>query len=43
MILGNKDRIYERVLRAMPEEKKWVDLVGFLPHGTNGGSQGIAW
>jgi len=43
MILGNKDKAYERVLRAMPEEKKWVDLVGFLPHGANGGSQGIAW
>lgn len=43
MILGNKDRAYERVLREMPEEKKWVDLVGFLPHGANGGSQGIAW
>jgi len=43
MILGNKDKAYERVLRAMPEDKKWVDLVGFLPHGANGGSQGIAW
>jgi GDP-mannose 6-dehydrogenase len=43
MILGNKDKAYERALRAMPEEKKWVDLVGFLPHGANGGSQGIAW
>jgi GDP-mannose 6-dehydrogenase len=43
MILGNKDKDYERALRAMPEEKKWVDLVGFLPHGANGGSQGIAW
>ena len=43
MILGNKDRDYERVLRELPEEKKWVDLVGFLPHGANGGSQGIAW
>jgi GDP-mannose 6-dehydrogenase len=43
MILGNKDKAYERVMRQMPEEKKWVDLVGFLPHGANGGSQGIAW
>jgi GDP-mannose 6-dehydrogenase len=43
MILGNKDKAYERALRAMPEEKKWVDLVGFLPHGANHGSQGIAW
>jgi GDP-mannose 6-dehydrogenase len=43
MILGNRDKDYERALRAMPEEKKWVDLVGFLPHGANGGSQGIAW
>jgi GDP-mannose 6-dehydrogenase len=43
MILGNKDKAYEQALRAMPEEKKWVDLVGFLPHGANGGSQGIAW
>jgi GDP-mannose 6-dehydrogenase len=43
MILGTKDKAYERVLRALPEEKKWVDLVGFLPHGANGGSQGIAW
>jgi GDP-mannose 6-dehydrogenase len=43
MILGNKDKAYERAMRAMPEEKKWVDLVGFLPHGANGGSQGIAW
>jgi GDP-mannose 6-dehydrogenase len=43
MILGNKDKAYERALRAMPDEKKWVDLVGFLPHGANHGSQGIAW
>ena len=43
MILGIKDKAYERALRAMPVEKKWVDLVGFLPHGANGGSQGIAW
>ncbi|MGH8482014.1 MAG: nucleotide sugar dehydrogenase [Nevskiaceae bacterium] len=43
MVLGNKDKAYERALRAMPEDKKWVDLVGFLPHGANGGSQGIAW
>jgi GDP-mannose 6-dehydrogenase len=43
LILGNKDKAYEQALRAMPEEKKWVDLVGFLPHGANHGSQGIAW
>jgi GDP-mannose 6-dehydrogenase len=43
MILGNRDRAYERVLREMSEDKKWVDLVGFLPHGANGGSQGICW
>jgi GDP-mannose 6-dehydrogenase len=43
IVLGNKDKAYEQALRAMPEEKKWVDLVGFLPHGANHGSQGIAW
>ena len=43
VILGNRDKTYERALRAMPEDKKWIDLVGFLPHGANGGSQGIAW
>jgi GDP-mannose 6-dehydrogenase len=43
VILGNRDKSYERALRSMPEDKKWIDLVGFLPHGANGGSQGIAW
>jgi len=43
VVLGNKDQSYERALKELPEEKKWVDLVGFLPHGANGGSQGICW
>jgi GDP-mannose 6-dehydrogenase len=43
MVLGNKDRMFEQVLRELPDDKIAVDLVGFMPTTSNGVAQGIGW
>jgi GDP-mannose 6-dehydrogenase len=43
MIVGNKDRQFEQVLKNLPDDKIAVDLVGFMQHTSNGVAQGIGW
>jgi GDP-mannose 6-dehydrogenase len=43
MVLGNKDRMFEQVLRNLPDDKVAVDLVGFMASTSNGVAQGIGW
>ena len=43
MVLGNKDSLFDEVLQNLPEDKRALDLVGFMAAGSNGASQGICW
>jgi GDP-mannose 6-dehydrogenase len=43
MVVGNKDRQFEQVLKNLPEDKIAVDLVGFMQTTSNGVAQGIGW
>jgi GDP-mannose 6-dehydrogenase len=43
MIVGNKDRQFEKVLNNLGDGKIAVDLVGFMQTTSNGAAQGIGW
>ena len=43
MIVGNKDRQFEKVLNSLADGKIAVDLVGFMQTTSNGAAQGIGW
>jgi GDP-mannose 6-dehydrogenase len=43
IVLGNNDPQFAELVRQAPTGKKVVDLVGFMPHATNGDVEGICW
>ncbi|RJG10649.1 UDP-glucose/GDP-mannose dehydrogenase family protein [Pseudomonas cavernicola] len=43
IVLGNRDEKFRALAQHAPDGKKVVDLVGFMPHATRGGTEGICW
>jgi len=43
IVLGNNDPQFAELVQRVPAGKKVVDLVGFMPHTTNGDAEGICW
>jgi len=43
IVLGNRDPKFAALAEQAPNGKKVIDLVGFMPHATRDGSEGICW
>lgn len=43
LVVGQRDRAFEKVLNGARGNRKVVDLVGFMPHASTTEMQGICW
>lgn len=43
IVLGNNDERFARLVQQAPGGKRVIDLVGFMPHASNGVAEGICW
>ncbi len=43
IVLGNSDERFARLAEQAPSGKRVIDLVGFMPHASNGVAEGICW
>ncbi len=43
IVLGNSDERFAKLAEQAPSGKRVVDLVGFMPHASNGVAEGICW
>ena len=43
IILGNSDERFAQLVEQAPSGKRVIDLVGFMPHASNGAAEGICW
>ena len=43
IVLGNSDERLAKLAEQAPSGKRVVDLVGFMPHASNGVAEGICW
>jgi GDP-mannose 6-dehydrogenase len=43
LVLGLRDRSFEKYVNGSRDERKVVDLVGFMPHPSTDDMQGICW
>ncbi|WP_332701792.1 GDP-mannose 6-dehydrogenase [Devosia sp.] len=43
IVVGNRDQRFEALVQHAPDGKKVIDLVGFMPHGSRGETEGICW
>jgi len=43
IVLGNSDERFAKLAEQAPSGKRVIDLVGFMPHASNGTSEGICW
>jgi len=43
IVLGNQDEIFAQLINNIPEEKKLLDLVGFMSEKSTGNLEGICW
>ena len=43
IVLGNSDERFAQLAKQAPNGKRVVDLVGFMPHASNGVAEGICW
>ncbi len=43
IVLGNGDERFAHLAAQAPSGKRVVDLVGFMPHASNGVAEGICW
>ncbi|MNY75474.1 GDP-mannose 6-dehydrogenase [compost metagenome] len=43
IVLGNRDELFAPLAQQAPAGKQVIDLVGFMPRGTQGNAEGICW
>jgi GDP-mannose 6-dehydrogenase len=43
IVLGNSDERFAKLAEQAPSGKRVIDLVGFMPHASNGVAEGICW
>ncbi|MBD2835994.1 GDP-mannose 6-dehydrogenase [Pseudomonas sp. JM0905a] len=43
IVLGNRDELFAPLAQQAPAGKQVIDLVGFMPKGTQGNAEGICW
>jgi GDP-mannose 6-dehydrogenase len=43
IVLGNSDERFAQLAKQAPNGKRVIDLVGFMPHASNGVAEGICW
>ena len=43
IVLGNSDERFAKLAEHAPSGKRVIDLVGFMPHASNGVAEGICW
>ncbi|VXD02371.1 GDP-mannose 6-dehydrogenase [Pseudomonas sp. 8Z] len=43
IVLGNSDERFAKLAEQAPNGKRVIDLVGFMPHASNGVAEGICW
>ncbi|GLZ85772.1 GDP-mannose 6-dehydrogenase [Metapseudomonas resinovorans] len=43
IVLGNRDELFAPLAQKAPAGKQVIDLVGFMPKGSQGNAEGICW